>query len=87
MKSKMLKVQSYSFGYVIEKVGYLVEELSESTSYRISHNIFGQEILVENTHRVNFCKFTPGVAVSTQFKTESEAWKFLHRNKKELNEI
>ena len=72
---------------MIEKVSYLVEELSKSTSYKVSHNVFGQDILVENIHRVSFCRFIPGVAVSSQFKTESEAWEFLNRNKNELNEL
>jgi hypothetical protein len=72
----MNKIQSYHFGYVLEKVNYVEEVLEIIETPYAALNIFGQILNQKRVHRVNFCRFTPGEAISMPYKNKKDCEDF-----------
>lgn len=68
----MTKIQTYWFGYVLEKVNARYEIIEETLTDRLTINIFGNPIIVKDYKRVAWSRFTPGVALSQSYKTKEE---------------
>jgi len=66
------KIVQYNFGYVLEKVNARYEIIEEIKTFYIGYNIFGNELLCNKFHQIAWCRFTPGKAISSAFKTEIE---------------
>lgn len=68
----MTKIQHYHFGYVLEKVNSIYEIISEVRTPRWTTNIWGHPLITHDYHRIAWCKFTPGDALSQAYKTRKE---------------
>jgi hypothetical protein len=75
----MTKIQQYHFGYVLENVNATYEILSEQHTERLTVNIFGNPIIVNDYVRVAWCRFIPSYAISQAYNTYKECKEFQNK--------
>jgi len=74
--SKVFQISSESLLLTILNIGEFAEVLEIIETPYVALNIFGQSLNQKRVHRVNFCRFTPGEAISMPYKNKKDCEDF-----------